>query len=153
MTARHALVAAAVAALLSGCSEQEDPHSEAIRSYINEANHGAKPAGRLQISTTDVTTSSQIAKVRGRVENRFDQPVNGIRYVVTIYSTGPPPKVLGRWQREVDTSLDPGEGKAMSLDVESMYFGQSGTTRFRIDAQPVKLGDQDMPLPEGWVER
>jgi hypothetical protein len=155
MTTGQRLAVVVVAALLAGwgCAAQKDPRTEAIRAYIREVNHDAKPAGHLQVSTTDVASDGRIAKVRGQVQNKFDQPVAGVRYVVTIYSDGAPPKVLDRWQREVDTTIGPGERKGMSLDVESMYFGRSGSTRFRIDAQPVKLGDQDVPPPEGWVGR
>jgi len=152
MTATQKLAVAAIAALLSSCAEQRDPHTDAIRAYIREANGPAgKKPGRLQVSTTDVTSDGRIAKIRGQVQNKYDQPTAGIRYVVTLYTDGPPPKELDHWQREVDTTIEPGERKVMSLDVESMYFGRSGSTRFRIDAQPVKLGGQDMPPPEGWV--
>jgi len=141
----------ALAALLCSCATQEDPRTEAARSYIREVT-GAdlpKPTG-LQISTTDVTTDGRIAKVRGMVKNNFSETVHGVRYVVTIYEQGSPPRVVDRWQDQVDTAIDPGQRMAMRLDVDSMYFGSLGLVPFDIDAQPVAVGDKPMPPPEGW---
>lgn len=106
--------------------------------------------GGLRVTTNDLTTDGRVAKVRGRVENRYAEPVHGIRYVVSIYEYGETLRVVDRWQREVDTTLEPGEGALMRLDVESMYFGRGGASPFTIEAQPVKLGDTEMPSPEGW---
>jgi len=141
MTARRELAAVAallLAALLSGCTAQKDAKLEAAH------------VGRLQISTTDLTTDGRIAKIRGSVENKFDRQVEGIRYLVTIYENGPAAKVLDRWQREVDTTIEPGERTAMRLDVESVYFATAGHTRFNIQAVPVKLAGQPYPPPDGW---
>jgi hypothetical protein len=142
---------AVVSALLFSCAAQEDPRTEAARSYVREVT-GAdlpKPTG-LQISTTDVTTDGRIAKVRGMVKNNFSETVHGVRYVVTIYQQGSPPRVLDRWQQQVDTAIEPGQRVAMRLDVDSMYFGSRGPVPFNIDAQPVAVGDQAVPPPEGW---
>lgn len=145
------LVLVGIAAVLAACATQDDAKIDAIRSYIREVNgDDMKGPGHLQVTTNDVTTDGRIAKVRGKVQNKFDETVYGVRYVVTIYHEGTPPRVVDRWQHEVDTTLEPGERSAMSLDVESMYFGSSGRVPFRIDAQPVKLADKDMPPPEGW---
>ena len=151
MTKSAILPALAVVALLpASCTVQEDPRTAAARSYVREVTgDDLKGAGRLQISTNDVTTDGRFAKIRGTVENKFSEPVDGVRYVVTIYAAGTPPKVLARWKREVDTVIEPGERAAMRLDVESMYFGGAGRS-FNIEAQPVKVGTKSMPLPEGW---
>jgi hypothetical protein len=150
MTARRRLAVAAVAALLWGCAEQKDTSLEAARSYIREVGgEDVKDAGRLQVSTTDVQTDGRIAKIRGGVQNTFDQQVEGIRYVVTIYENGPAAKVLDRWQHEADTTIEPGDRAPMRLDVESMYLLASGG-RFTILAVPVKLGGQPVPPPDGW---
>jgi hypothetical protein len=145
------LAVAAVGALLTGCMEQRDPSVDAARSYIREVTGENLPRpGRLQISTTDVTTDGRFAKIRGLVENKFEQPVHGVRYLVTIYQQGSPPRVLDRWQQEVDTTLEPGQRVAMRLDVDSMYFGSLGLRPINIEAQPVTVGDKPMPPPEGW---
>jgi hypothetical protein len=145
------LVVVGLAAALSACAREEDAKVEAIRSYMREVTgDDLKGPGRLQVTTGDVTTDGRIAKVRGSVKNKFDESVYGIRYVVTIYQQGNPPRVLDRWQYEVDTTLEPGERSAMTLDVESMYFGSMGPVPFNIDAQPMKVGSKDMPPPEEW---
>jgi hypothetical protein len=149
MTAKHRLTAAAIAALLLGCAEQRDS-TDAARSYVREVTGDLKGRGRLLVTTSGVTTDGRIAKIRGTVQNSFDEPVEGVRYVVIVYEAGPTPKVLFRWQHEADTAIEPGERKAMSLNVESLYFGSSGGSRLRIDAQPVRLGSREMPPPEGW---
>jgi hypothetical protein len=141
---------AAVSALLFSCAAQEDPRTEAARSYVREVT-GAdlpKPTG-LQISTTDVTTDGRIAKVRGMVKNNFSETVHGVRYLVTIYQQGSPPRVVDRWQQQVDTTIEPGQRVAMRLDVDSMYLSATMVPA-SIEAEPVILGDKQMPPPEGW---
>jgi hypothetical protein len=149
---RYVLAGIACAALVCGCAQQKDPSIEAVRAYVREVTHDdvAASAGGLRVTANDVTTDGRIAKVRGRVENRYTETVHGIRYVVTLYEYGTALRVVDRWQHEVDTTLEPGQRCALSLDVESMYFGRSGRSPFIIDAQPVKLGSRDMPPPEGW---
>lgn len=145
------LAVVGIAAVFWACAHQDDTKVEAIRSYMREVTgDDLKGPGRLQVTTTSVASGGRMAKVRGTVQNKFDEPVSGIRYVVTIYHQGNPPRVLDRWQYEVDTTLEPGERSALSLDVESMYFGGEGPKPFTIDAQPVKVGSRDMPPPEGW---
>lgn len=149
---RNVVSCVGVAVLLTGCTAQRDSHAETVRNYVREVTGDDLKAGGggLRVATTNVAGGGGIAKVRGTVSNKFDQTVYGIRYVVSIYRQGDPPRLLDRWQHEVDTTLEPDDVSAMSLEVESMYFSGLGPTPFIIDAQPIKLGDQDMPPPEGW---
>ncbi|MGH7786608.1 MAG: hypothetical protein ACRERC_07060 [Candidatus Binatia bacterium] len=124
---------------------------ERIRAYAREVSGDDLEAGGLSVTTTDVTTDGRIAKVRGKVRSRFKETVEGVRYLVTIYEDGATQKVLDRWQRRVDTRIEPGGTIMMRLDVESMYFGRAGRTRFGIEASPAALGDQPVPPPNGWV--
>lgn len=151
MGAKHA-PAVAILALLSACTPERDAKLEAARAYIRETQGEdmKASAGGLRVTTNDVTTDGRVAKVRGRVQNKYDETVYGIRYMVTLYEYGDTLRVVDRWQREVDTTLQPGQGSMMRLDVESMYFGRSGASPFTIEAQPIKLGDKEMPPPEGW---
>jgi hypothetical protein len=136
-------------ALLSACTQQDDAKIAAARSYVREVTgDDLKGPGRLQVSANGVTTDGRIGKLRGTVQNKFDETVYGVRYIVTIYRAGNPPRVLDRWQHEVDTTLDPGQRAPMTLDIESMYLTGSG--QFLLDARPVKLGSKEMPPPEGW---
>ncbi len=152
MAARLQRIAAVVAlsALLCSCAPQEDPRTAAARSYIREVTGSELPkSGGLQISTTDVTTDGRLAKIRGMVRNNFSETVHGVRYVVTIYEQGSPPRVVDRWQDEKGTTIDPGERVTFWLEMESMYASATGVP-FNIEAQPVILGDKEMPPPEGW---
>jgi hypothetical protein len=111
----------------------------------------AAPAGGLRIRTTDVQVTGQVAKVRGEVKNTYDQPVQGIRYLVKLWeTTGDEPRLLDTYQHEVDTTVAPGESKMMRLDVESIYLERTGTTRFTVEAIPKKLGGHELPPPQGW---
>jgi len=150
MTRMHTLAAAVLAAMLPACAGQQRSDDE-IRSYVREVTgDDLKSAGRLQVATSSLTTDGRVAKIRGTVQSTFDEPVDGVRYVVVVYDAGATPRVLLRWQHEADTVLAPGERKAMRLDVESLYFGAGGGVRFTVEAHPVKLGGREMPPPEGW---
>src|SRR5262245_64153528 len=133
MTGRTAL-SVTIAALLCGCAAEPDPQIEAIRDYVRETTGDDLKVGGggLRVSSNDVTTDGRIAKVRGRVENRYDEPVYGIRYVVTFFQPGDPPRTVDRWQHEVETSLEPGEAHGMRLDIDSMYVASE--SRFVIEA-------------------
>jgi len=151
MSTPRILVALASTALLAGCTIQEDPRTAAARSYVREVTgDDLKGSSRLQIQTTGVTTDGRFAKFRGYVRSKFDQPVDGVRYLVTLHGDAPDYKVLDRWQREVDTTIEPGERANMNLDVESMYFGSYGIRNVNIDAVPVKVGGNLVPPPPGW---
>jgi hypothetical protein len=126
-------------ALLAACTPQRDAKLDAARAYIRETQGRDMEGLRVTINT---------ASSDGR--KAVQQPVHGVRYVVNIYEYGDPTRILDRWQKEVDTTLDPDEGKMMRLEIESMYFGRSGASPFIVEAHPVKLGDQEMPPPEGW---
>ncbi|MEO8603012.1 MAG: hypothetical protein ABI629_10590 [bacterium] len=138
--------------VLSACApaapNAQDAQDAAIRDYVKEVTGDDLKIGQLRVTVGDVTTDGRYAHMRGTVENRYDQPVDGIRYLIEIFTAGESTKVLDSWQREVTTSLGPGERKRVSLDVTSMYFGSSGA--FDVIATPVKLGGKDMPPPPGW---
>jgi hypothetical protein len=150
--ARASMWLLAAPLLLSACAtSSNDAEMDRMRAYAREVSGEDREDGGLSVTTTDVTSDGRIAKVRGKVRSRFKETVDGVRYVVTIHENGPTPRVLDRWQRQVDTRIEPGGTIMMRLDVESMYFGRAGTTRFVIEAFPVALGDETIPPPPGWV--
>ncbi|MGH7786607.1 MAG: hypothetical protein ACRERC_07055 [Candidatus Binatia bacterium] len=113
---------------------------------------GPLPAGAgLRVTLTDVVNDTGSAKVRGVVHNDLDESVEGVRYVVTVYSTKDMGKVLDRWQQQVDTRIAPGGTSPMRLAVESAQFGGKGTTRFGVEAFPVALDGRAVAPPAGWV--
>jgi hypothetical protein len=151
MTARRTLAVAAVAASLWGCAAQKDTSVEAARPPVRAAGgKDSKRAGLLQVSVSDFIIDGRIGRIRGAVANTFDQPIEGIRYVVTIYESEQPAKILDRWQSETDTTLAPGERVPMRLDVDSASFGTDLKARFTVQATPVKLAGQPVPPPENW---
>jgi hypothetical protein len=141
-----------VAVIVVSCASEPDPRIEAASTYVKEVTgdglqHGG---GGLQIATTDVTSDGRYARFRGTVTNRFDQRVEGIRYVVTI--VGDDGKPLDTLQYEFETDIEPGRSRALKLDVESMYLGRTGRVPIMINAAPVRLGGEDVPPPQGWKE-
>ena len=151
MLPKRLAILVAGALMLCGCFEPEDSRTAAARSYIREVTgEDLKKSPCLQVATTDVSTDGRFAKIRGLVTNNFGETVHGVRYLVTIYEAGSPPRVLDRWQEEVDATIEPGQRSLMRLDVESGYFGSLGRRPIDIDAQPVTVGDTPMPPPAGW---
>ena len=139
----------AISAALLGCgASQGDAHRDAVRAYVRETTGDDMRHGGLRISTNSVTTDGRIAKMRGLVTNNYEEPVVGVRYVVTIYDDAGDP--LDVWRHEVDTTIAPGDRKMMRLDVESMYWGRTGGTRFEIVPNPVKVGERDVSPPPDW---
>lgn len=105
----------------------------------------------LRVTLTDVVKEDGGAKVRGVVHNDLDQSVEGLRYVVTVYSVKSMSKVLDRWQHQDDTRIAPGGSTAMRLSVQSKQFGGASTTRFGVEAFPVALDGHAVAPPAGWV--
>lgn len=148
-SARHAAIAL-LAGLLAACSAEQDAKDARIRAYVHDTTADLRPPGRLQVTVPEgIVSDGRIAKIRGTVQNRYDEPVHGIRYMVLMVEAGDDARVLDSWQREVDTELDPGERRMLRLEAESMYFGRSGG-RYVVVAEPVRVGDKDMPPPPGW---
>lgn len=143
-----------VSCLLIGCTgAQRDPKADAAREYVKEVTGLSEEdlragGGGLRVSTNDVTTDGRHIKIRGRIENGYSEPVEGIRYLVGFFGDGEQPTLLGTYQHEVDTTLEPGDSKLMVINAESMYLG--GGRRFDISATPIKLGGRDVPPPPEW---
>lgn len=113
----------------------------------------ARPAangGTLQVQIVDLTTSGHAAKIIGTVSNKSTERVEGVRYLVTVRDKNDPSKILSRYDRQVDTAIDPGGQAAVRLDVEGAQFG-SKSIRVAIAATPVTLGGQAVAAPEGWT--
>jgi hypothetical protein len=103
----------------------------------------------LVVHIGDHTTDGHVMKLRGKIKNLNEEPVHGIRYIVTLYDPAGA-RVLDRVQREVDTTVDSEGGVTIRLDIESAYLGGGGG-RFSVDVFPAKVGDREIPPPEGWL--
>lgn len=133
---------------LSACSAPApDPRIAAARDYVKEVTGDDLKVGGLRVSVSDVATDGRTAHIRGKLVNGYSSPVSGVRYVVTLLApnTG---RVLDTYRRQVDTTLDVGESKRVTLDVTSTYL--SGVGSFSVAATPVKLGGADVPPPPDW---
>jgi hypothetical protein len=138
MTTTRVLATAVLVSLLFGCAEKR-PDTDDSRAHSG-----------LQFKTTNVSRDGQASIFHGTVLNRFDEPVDGIRYVLTVVDPGPPKTEVFHWQQQAATMLAPGAQETVALSVENMNFGTRSRTRLRIVAAPVKLDGRDMPPPEGW---
>jgi hypothetical protein len=144
----------ALVCLLAGCSGIDgNSKRDATRAYVKEVtglsdDDLAAGGGGLRVTVRDVTSDGRIATIRGRVENGYREPVEGVRYVVGFFAAGDPPRLLGTYQHEVDTTIEPGDATSITIEAESMYL--SGTGRFGVAATPVKLGGRDIPPPPEW---
>lgn len=146
MRSRVWLTAVATCAL-SACAAREAP--VATPAFLQTV-QGEEMASPLRITTTDIAGDGRTMRIRGTVENTGAEPVEGIRYLVLFLSDGQPPRVLGTYQKEVDTSLDPGERKGVSLDAESEYNGRTGFNPAAIIVTPVKQGGKAVAPPAQW---
>ncbi len=135
---------------LAACSAPAplpDPRVTAARDYVKEVTGDDLKVGGLKVSVSDVTNDGRTAHVRGTVVNAYTVPVAGIRYMVALM---PPDsgRILDIFQRQVDTTLDPGEKKRVTLDVTSTYL--SGLGSFEVVATPVQLDGKPVPPPSDW---
>ncbi len=138
-------------ALLACCAcsaPAPDPRIAAARAYAKVVSGDDLKVGGLKVAVTDVTSDGRTAHFRGKVRNDYDQPVAGIRYVVSMM---PPEggRVLDTYQRQVDTTLDAGETKRVALDVSNTYQS-GGRWSYSISATPVELDSKPFPPPPGW---
>jgi len=134
---------------LSACATRAPEEKIATPVFLQQVAR-EETASVLRVRTTDVVTDGQIARIRGTVENIGTERVEGIRYLVLFLSDGQPPRILDQYQHEVDTTLDPGARKGVSIDAESSYNGRTGFNPAAIIATPVTLGGKAVPPPAEW---
>lgn len=126
-----------------------DPGVERARSYIREVTGDDLKVGGLVVTVKRAGADGRHIRISGTVENRFDEPVDGIRYTVTLLAPGDPPRVVDTVRHQVDTTLAPGEDRAMRVEIENPIHA-SAAGGFEIAATPVRLGGRDQPPPPGW---
>src|SRR5262245_16522259 len=136
MQRRRNTAVVAVCLLVGACHSVPQPATPHSLSTTGEIT-GSPVEDGLSISTTDVSSDGRIAKIRGRVTNPYKADVDGIRYMIRIFTTGDQPRLLDTFQRESSDNIPPGESTMMRFDVESMYLGSVG--QLEIVAVPKKL--------------
>jgi hypothetical protein len=123
------------------------------KEVVKEDDEDGEGSGGLVVRATDVVTDGRFAKIRGRVTNKYKEPVEGVRYVVVIVAErGGEMRPLDSFQYEVDTRIEPGQERMMRIDLESMYLGTIGGARLLVAASPVNVGGREVPPPEGWKQ-
>ena len=106
--------------------------------------------GVLQVFVTDQLTDGRNLKIRGRIRNPYDQPVDGVRLVLRILSMpGPQGHELDRFQQVLEERFGGGEQIPLRLDVKTMYGSFGG---FVLQAFAIRRGGQTLPLPAEWKE-
>ena len=106
--------------------------------------------GVLQVFVTDQLTDGRNLKIRGRIRNPYDQPVDGVRLVLRILSMpGPQGHELDRFQQVLDERFEGGAQIPLRLDVQTMYGSFGG---FVLQAFAIRRGGQSLPLPAEWKE-
>lgn len=113
------------------------------------SNVKTSPDGGVKVSVRKAVVDGHVLHISGTVVNHYDQRVAGIRYVVEMAIPGSPPRIIDTAYKETDATLDPGEAKAMQLDIENPVYA-TATGMFSVDATPVKLGSTAVPPPAGW---
>lgn len=111
--------------------------------------------GQLQVFVTDQTTDGRNIHLRGSIRNPYPDPVDGVRVMFLMVTTPDPgqePRELDRAQKVLSVRLASGERTILRLDLQSMYAGQAGRTRFALVAFAIKRGDQELPPPPDWKE-
>lgn len=105
----------------------------------------------LQVIMTGQTTDGRVMKLRAKVVNPHAEPVEGVRLqLVFLVPAEDSAKVLEIQQKEMGSTIAPGDSTMLRWDVESMYL--SGSGRFLLAAYPKRLGGRDMPPPDNWNE-
>jgi ankyrin repeat protein len=130
-----------VIALLQAAGARAPAQGGPTLRELKRAQHAAD-AGGLEVFTTDLVTDGRFAKIRGSVRNRLSEPVEGVRYVIRLFS-GDGARLLQTLHYDTDTTIAPGDTTPLRLDVESMYFATGPLVL--IEAAPKRVGGRDRP--------
>lgn len=65
--------------------------------------------------------NGRLLVIRGQWHNPYDEPVDGIRFVVQLLAAGDTPRVLDRIEQDLDRRIPPGRTMAFDRDVPTPY--------------------------------
>jgi len=125
------------------------PDANAVNPHATISPLG-RELGELEIFVTDQVTDGRNLMLRGTIRNPYPEATEGVRVVFIIVSESG--RELDRAQRELGVKLAPGARTALRLDLQSMYFGQSGGSRFTIVAFAKARGGQPLDPPPDWKD-
>jgi len=151
-------IAVAIVALVLAACATRDKHPNKqppveVPAPVEEETGSINPTEEvpLKVTLTDQTTSGRLMKLQATVENPYDKAVTGVRVqLVFVAESANGPRVLEEQQRELDSTLQPGDSTLLQWDVESKYL--SGASGMIVAAYPKRLGDRDMPPPDHWKD-
>ncbi len=106
---------------------------------------------RLRVTNGSISSAGQVLKIRGKIQNMYSEEVQGVHYRIRFLDrASADARVLGteRLQRH-GLRLEPGQRRALSIEAESMYIAV-GNVGFVVEAWPMKIGDTEIALPDGW---
>jgi hypothetical protein len=107
-------------------------------------------AGQLQVFTTNLASDGRRMRVRGFVHNPYPQRVDGVRLALRILSHADSSgRELDRFQRVLESPIDPGQDAPVHWDIESGY-GSVDSGSFDLQAFAVRRGGEALRPPPGW---
>lgn len=128
------------------CSSKPEPPPEPTGPKVKTS-----PDGGLRFTMRRATVEGQMLHLSGIVVNRYDKPVDGVRYTIEMSIPGSPPRIVDTTRREADLKLEPGQVENVQFDIDNPAYA-STTGMFSVDAVPVKLGGSAVSVPTGWKQ-
>ena len=140
------LLSIALASLAASCSTS----NETAAPPPTIAKVRTSPDGGLRVSLRKTTVEGNRLRISASLVNRYDKPVDGVRYVVEMVIPGAPPRIIDTAQQDnTDMKLEPGQVQSIRIDLEKPVYS-STTGMFTVEAAPIKLDGKAMPPPSGW---
>jgi hypothetical protein len=138
------VVLIAFAMLGSSCSSKSEPAPPPQSTKVRTS-----PDGGLRFTIRTASVEGQVLHLDGVLINRYDRPVDGVRYTIEMAIPGSPPHIIDITRREADTKLEPGQVEPVRFELDNPAYA-STTGMFSVTAAPVKLGGTAVPPPAGW---
>lgn len=107
------------------------------------------PDGGLRFTMRKASVEGQVLHISGALVNRYDKPVDGVRYAIQMAIPGSPPRIINTAWRETDTKLAPGQVETVLFEIDNPVYA-STSAMFSVDATPVTLGGTAVAAPAGW---
>lgn len=127
-----ALVACTVLGI--ACSSKPEPTPAPTAPKVRTS-----PDGGLRFTMRKATVTGQVLHLDGVVVNRYDKPVDGVRYTIEMAIPGSPPRIIDTTRRQTDSKLAPGQVENVTFEIDNPAYA-STTGMFSVDAAPVSLG-------------
>lgn len=139
------LLAIALATLAASCSTS----NETAKQTPTIAKVKTSPDGGLKVSLRKTVVEGNKLHITGSVVNRYDKPVDGVRYTIEMVIPGLPPRIIDTTQQEhTDLKLEPGQVHSLHIELEKPVYSTT-TGMFSVDASPINLDGKPQRPPVG----